>query len=184
MLKAALLLGFFGFLRVSEFTTPSRSHFNPRIHPIRSDICLSHNRLTFNLKRSKTDQSARGFLLTIGTTRNNLCPITALGAYFSTCHHTPNGLAVPLFHFSSGQPLSRARFLRHFRTLLSQAGHDASHFNTHSLRIGAATSAARAGLPLSTIQHLGRWRSSCYKTYIRSLPSTWLKAAAAMSRPY
>ena len=52
-----------------------------------------------------------------------------------------------------------------FLHLIEQCGFDAAKFNTHSLRIGAASTAARAGLPSDTIQKLVRWRSSAYETY-------------------
>ena len=50
MVKAAL--GFFGFLRVSEFTTPGRGKFNPRIHPP-DDITWSEDSLLFFIQKIK-----------------------------------------------------------------------------------------------------------------------------------
>ena len=47
-------------------------------------------------------------------------------------------------------------------------------FNTHSLRIGAATEAAAAGFSGHEIQKLGRWASRAFLTYIR--PSTKAQA--------
>eukprot|EP00731_Ephydatia_muelleri_P037997 Em0622g3a len=43
-----------------------------------------------------------------------------------------------------------------FLHLIEQCGFDAAKFNTHSLRIGAASTAARAGLPSDTIQKLNK----------------------------
>jgi len=42
-----------------------------------------------------------------------------------------------------------------------------SWYNTHSFRIGGATSAAEADVSQATIQQLGRWRSQAYRCYIR-----------------
>ena len=39
--------------------------------------------------------------------------------------------------------------------------------SSHSLRIGAATTAAAAGYPKWMIQKLGRWNSDCSRTYIQ-----------------
>jgi len=40
-------------------------------------------------------------------------------------------------------------------------------YNTHSFRIGGATSAAGVGTSQATIQQLGRWHSQAYQHYIR-----------------
>ncbi|KAL5475231.1 hypothetical protein EMCRGX_G027306 [Ephydatia muelleri] len=52
MVKAALTLGFFGFLRVSEFTTKGRGTIDPKIHPTRRDITGSKDDLLFFIKKS------------------------------------------------------------------------------------------------------------------------------------
>jgi hypothetical protein len=41
-----------------------------------------------------------------------------------------------------------------------------AHYSGHSFRVGAATTAARAGLCQATIKMLGRWESSAYKRFI------------------
>ena len=40
-------------------------------------------------------------------------------------------------------------------------------YKGHSFRIGGATSLAKRGVPSHIIQIMGRWRSECYKLYIR-----------------
>ena len=52
--------------------------------------------------------------------------------------------------------------------------------SSHSFRIGAATTAASAGIPDRTIRTLGRWSSDCYRRYIRlslnasmTVPDKW-----------
>eukprot|EP00731_Ephydatia_muelleri_P012874 Em0007g184a len=68
MLRVALTLGFFGFLRVSEFTLKNR-RFDPRYHPTRQDISWTGEGMHFFIKRSKTSQMARAPLSALGVPR-------------------------------------------------------------------------------------------------------------------
>eukprot|EP00731_Ephydatia_muelleri_P011300 Em0006g194a len=74
MLRAALTLGFFGFLRVSEFTYKNQ-RFDPRYHPTRQDISWTGEGMHFFIKRSKTDQMGKGTTICIGRTEGrHTCP--------------------------------------------------------------------------------------------------------------
>ena len=46
-----------------------------------------------------------------------------------------------------------------------------SNYASHSFKIGAATTAAAAGLPPAVIKTLGHWKSNAYETYIQYPPS-------------
>lgn len=73
----------------------------------------------------------------------------------------------PLFLFQDGRPLSRATLKEWLRKILSEAGIPGT-FSSHSFRIGAATVAARNGVPDHLVQALGRWTSNAYLLYIRT----------------
>ena len=81
MLSAAFTLAFYGFLRISEFTSPSHKRFNPHIHPTTSDISWSMNYFYYKLKRSKTDQLHRGQTIYLPCSRRPTCPYTAMKTY-------------------------------------------------------------------------------------------------------
>ena len=166
MLSAAFTLAFYGFLRVSEFTSPSHKRFNPHIHPTTSDISWSKNYFYYKLKRSKTDQLHRGQTIYLPHSRRPTCPYTAMKIYLKRSRATKH--PSPLFIFSNGTPLNRRSCLEHLRYLLKMEGYNPKHYNTHSFRIGAATSAAQAGLSSHDIKFLGRWRSTVYQRYIHS----------------
>ena len=53
------------------------------------------------------------------------------------------------------------------RNALAFTGYSPDEFNTHSLRIGATTQSFLNGMDEQIIMANGRWKSSCYKRYIR-----------------
>ena len=66
---------------------------------------------------SKTNQYKHGTFVYMATTHNELCPVAAVLSYL--VHH-PSGEG-PLFQFSDGSPLTRAKFMPEFRKALSSA---------------------------------------------------------------
>ena len=165
MISAAFTTAFFGFLRVSEFTVPSRRSFNPHIHPSATDIQWSRNYFVYHLKHSKTDQFFKGQTVQFPRLHNTICPHKAMKNYFKV--RKSHGTS-PLFTFADGQPLTRQNFLAHLRYFLEKAHYPYMAFNTHSFRIGAATSAAQAGMTGKAIKRLGRWKSRTYRRYIKT----------------
>ena len=72
-----------------------------------------------------------------------------------------------------GQPHTtiKVKFVDHvLRHALLAANVPAHLYTRHSFGIGAATTAASAGIEDSTIHTLGQWKSSAYLLYIRLNP--------------
>lgn len=174
MLWAACTLAFFAFLRCGEFTSVSSNR--PVIlaaSDVEVDNCHNPTYLRLTLRGSKTDPFGASCALFVGRTHTQVCPVSAVLAYLSIRPSTPG----PLFIQADGTPLSRTALVTAVRAALSTTGMDLSRFTGHSFRIGAATTAAQAGLSDSLIQTLGRWRSSAFTRYIRT-PSTVLLSVA------
>ena len=64
-------------------------------------------------------------------------------------------------------PANATAFGSHNAGGAAKAGLRRRSFSRHTLRIGAATAAARVGCPEEKIKALGRWKSNAYKRYIR-----------------
>ena len=171
MLWAAFCLVFHGFLRVSEYTVPTIGAFDPLRLATHKDIRYIrwHKQwLTFTIKYSKMDQLGRSTKIHLRKMGRSTCPHMAMRRYQrQRCGPIA---ATPLFTFSDGNPLTPSSCRYHLHRLLSQAGYRPDHFNTHSFRIGAATSAAVMGASSRAIKRLGRWRSRTFKAYIRPQP--------------
>ena len=167
MFWAACSLGYFGFLRASEFTVPSLASFSPSYHLGVQDIAVDSpsapSCMRLRIKGSTTDPFRKGAFIHIGLGRPPLCAVHSVLSYLTRRGDVPG----PLLLFQNGQPLSRALLMDWLRQILASANIP-GNFSSHSLRIGAATVAARNGVSDHLIQALGRWSSSAYQLYIRT----------------
>ena len=172
---AAFTLAFYGFLRASEYTSPTPTHFIRQRHLLRENVTVHKDAMEILIKGSKTDQFRKSTTLHLPRLGTATCPVRAIKKFLN---QSKNRSTLPLFTFHNG------RFLTHLdvsTTLLAGVEDNASPYSSHSYRIGAATTAAAAGLPDSQIQTLGRRHSSACKSYIRITPESLHKATKCMA---
>ena len=171
---AACCLGFFGFLRAGEFTV--NGTFDPTLHLTMSDVQVdfSTNPQSFRIfiKCSKTDPFRKGCFIFLGRGSFPLCPVVSLTNYL----HLRGPGTGPLFIYQNGTPLSRSQLSSFLQTTLQSAGIPGK-FSGHSFRIGAATTAARKGLPDHLINTMGLWSSEAYLLCVRTPVETILFVA-------
>jgi hypothetical protein len=180
-LWAALTLGFHAFLRASEFTSPTTTHYNTTRHLLGRDLQMRKDKLILTIKASKTDPFRTTCTIPVSATGKRTCPVKAMRNFLSLARNSPS---LPLFTLSSGTFLTRTRLTNTMRDLLQATGltpQEARQYSSHSLRIGAATDAAAAGLPSWLIQAAGRWKSTAYQRYIRSPRKALLRVAPALA---
>ena len=179
MFWAAWLLVYFGFLRSAEFTVPSLSAFDPSRHLTVSDVAvdvpLNPFCLQICVKASKTDPFRKGCNIFIAPGSPPLGAVQAVVSLLERRDNSPG----PLFLYENGLPLSHSLLTDRLRAILLSAGLP-GNFSSHSFPIGAATSAARPGIPDHLIQVLIRWKSDAYKQYIRTPPDLITRAAKSM----
>ena len=176
MFWSACTLAYFGVLRSAEFTVPSLASFDPALHLQVTDLAFDQldlpTCLQVRIKASKTDPFRSGCYIHIGRGAFPLCAISAMSSFLHKRGNSPG----PLFLLQNGQQLTREVLNSWLGTIFANAG-IRGNFSSHSFRIGAATVAARNGVPDHMIQTLGRWSSNAYRGYIRT-PS---EALASMS---
>lgn len=163
MMAAACSMAFFGFLRCGEFADKASSFLTL------SDIEFENDNSTFtlNLASSKTDVFREGVKVRITANNSTVCPVRHMRQYRDLRLNAGAKPQDPLFLNSHGSVLTRGYFLRSLKKILQKTGHDSHLYTGHSFRIGAATTAARVGIPDHLIQTLGRWSSDSYLRYIR-----------------
>ena len=159
MLWAALTTAFYGFLRVSEYTSSHRTKFDPHTTLLFSDVTIEGDVAHIVIKASKTDPFRNGITIRLAANTSTLCPIAAL-KNFLPLHPTQHG---PLFTYQDKKFLTR----KELNVTLKSTTNGLANTSSHSLRIGAASTAAAMGCPRWLIQSMGRWSSDCFRTYIR-----------------
>ena len=163
LFQAAFSLAFYAFLRVGEITiTPT---CNDRNTIKCSDIFINEKGVLFiKINFSKTDQMGRSTTLVINPSKNVIAnPLKYLTNYLN---NRPEGEG-PLFCHLNGKAVTRYQFYTILRSALKFINFDVNNFNTHSFKIGAATSAFLSGKSEDDIKRLGRWSSTCFQRYIR-----------------
>jgi site-specific recombinase XerD len=87
----------------------------------------------------------------------------------------------PLLLHNDQSPLTRQEFIVELKSAIQLLGLNQQLYSGHSFRIGAATSAASAGVPAHIIQTMGRWSSDAYLCYIRSSADELAKVARSIT---
>ena len=141
------------------------NHTNPRM-------------IQFHLKVSKCDQFGAGANIIVGCTDAPLCPVSAILNYIETSGDIPGSFFVD----SSHKALTKQRFVNQIQIILNSIGLRQDQYAGHSFHIGAATTAAAAGVADSTIQTLGHWHSAAFLQYIRTPKEHLASLSAVLAR--
>lgn len=150
--RALLLLGFAGALRRSELVALQIE-----------DVQFAHRKMTVLIRRSKTDQSGSGTVLTIPQIADvNLCPVRALRnwLHFAGLRTGPVFRAIDRWGNVADTALTDQVVALILKNAATRAGLDAKVFAGHSLRRGLATQAAREQVPAYDIRKVTRHKSN------------------------
>ena len=160
----AMLLAFFGCLRLSNLVPSAQVKFDPLKHLKRDDIMIVDNMVLVFFKWSKTNQSARKVSwIPISPVSD---PRFDLRIYFKKLFNSvkvPD--SAPLFSFED-KCHSRNSLVSLLNLCVSEAGLSPADYSWHSFRRGAALFAFELGLADSAVQLLGDWSSSAFKNYL------------------
>ncbi|CAC5397543.1 unnamed protein product [Mytilus coruscus] len=183
MLRTACIVAFYGFLRCGEFTVSKAAQFDPDINLCIEDVVFHTDLVVLKLKQSKTDPFRKGINIKLHKLGQLICPYKTLLEYIQVRKEfSPINQTDPLFITIDKKPLERQYFLTCIKKVLDLCGFNSSHYNGHSFRIGAATSAGKAKIEDHLIKTLGRWSSDSYIRYIRVTPASIKSAQNRLSR--
>ena len=175
LVKSMYLLAFHAFLRIGEIS-PASNAFITKVIQFR-DVKIIHTpnsetSMEVLLRHCKGNLSKEPFLISIQASKSsNLCCVCALREFLKIRGFQSG----PLFILKNGSPVFRQKFASLLKINLARNGFNVQLYKGHSFRIGAATSAAAAGVSEQEIMKLGRWKSLAYKRYIR-IPNHIIKS--------
>ncbi|KNE91877.1 hypothetical protein PSTG_14731 [Puccinia striiformis f. sp. tritici PST-78] len=165
-----VLVAFWGMARLAELTYDNGSgdlYFDNSI--LTSDVTMSPDGVSprtvmLTVRGAKTAQPGAGQIILLGEQPNILCPVRAIQRRLSEAGGTPTSL---FGYVANGQRihLTRRRVVDRIQQALSEGGHE--NMLGHSFRVGGASFRNAYGMTVADICRLGRWKSSCYKLYIR-----------------
>ena len=185
VLWAALTMGHFGLFHSGELAQPKLAeagapHFIrvQDVTPYFSAGKLHYIRIF--LTTSKTDHLHQGCPVIIGCTKTLICRACEAWHLLQHHQHVGSSLGDPFFKINN-RALDRVTLVNHIKHLATSLGLDSSRYSGHSLCIGGATSAAKAGLSQWQIKLLGWWNSQAYQVYIKQDPRACADLAAHMA---
>ena len=162
LLKAVLLITYHGCFRIGEVVKSTNPQHAMRIENL--SFLYKDDKLAYAKFKLHTFKHAKHpIAVKIPVEYSQNCPVAALLDFLHLRGHH-GGL---LFVQENGKPVTRDFVAAKIKDLISALGKDASHFNTHSLRIGRTTDMSLIGVPEHIIKQTGRWRSDAYDCYVR-----------------
>ena len=186
VVKCAVLIAFFGFLRQSNLAPRAASHFDPARHTRRRDIICTPKGAFIKLRWSKTLQVAQQpvYIPLPSIPSSHLCPVAAFRAMVARVPTLSSNSPLLLLPSSPGQTqvVTIPMLAQAFNSIIKALGLPPHTYSLHSLRRGGATLAFEAGVPVDCIKGHGTWSSQSVYTYI--CPSTNMPATvpAAMAQ--
>jgi hypothetical protein len=167
----ALLLGYFGLLRASNYLVYSTNAFKPSKNLIYSDISVNQGRLVVKLKSTKTRKKQENIFVVLPVMKEKIMsPVFHFRALCKEFSYHKRACC-PLLLLPDSEPLTIHIFNRVFKGLMHEILGTSLGFSSHTLRRSGATYLFLAGATDLQLQKQGTWVSDCFKKYILSSKS-------------
>ena len=122
-------MAFFGFLRCSEFTTPSLSNCDKDQTLLHSDLTTNGNEYRLHINAAKMDPFCLGVNLFLRRTYHSVCPVKALKNYQARTRQSD----LPQFAHADESFLIPVSLTSMLRSLLHRLGYNEDHYASQLL---------------------------------------------------
>ena len=146
-------------LRVGAVTTGYASQFDEEHTLLRRDCTFQDGKVCISVPHDKTDRHNSGscyWLLPLGGPG---CPVALFKRYWDATAHLSGGAPLLRRARDTSKLVTRAEVSAVLKSHAEVLGLDSRFISSHSLRVGAATSLASAGLTMCDLLLAGRWVS-------------------------
>ncbi|XP_056388326.1 uncharacterized protein LOC130283157 [Hyla sarda] len=160
LIKTAIYIAFYGFLRPGEFLCTSSTFTYVR----KDQVSWHDTYFILTLYSSKTLALGQTIDVMYFPTDNAWCPVTVIQEWLIVSSNEMPDKG-DLFSISSA-PLTSSMFIKRVRILLVNLGVNPQSISGHSCRIGATSAASKNNISVHIIKRLGWWKFACYSRYI------------------
>lgn len=161
LFHALFTLAYFGLFRVGELVSTNATSKSGLLV---DDLRIERKTVSLVLRGYKTNQKRTPLTIKLPAEEEQaICPVLGSRKYVQNRVKSPGHL----FCHANGTEVTRQQFASVLAKCLQKTVHAGGHYRTHSFRIGRATDLAALGMPNERIMQLGRWRSDCFRRYIR-----------------
>jgi len=174
LIWAVATLAFNGAFRIHELLCRQEASFDPDFELLREDVTTKQTggkkTIEVKLKCPKENRNGQCTIVKVYETEGTLCPVKAFDRWNRMTKTKED--KTPLFREEDGTPLTGKKLNKVLKTLLEDnIDYKIGKIQTHSFRIGLASTLGARGFSEEEIKKAGRWKSGAYETYTR-LPRT------------
>ena len=163
MWKALVSLAFFAGLRCAEYTPSAECPRGPTIDQV--TFSKDGKSVKYKVKQSKT--KTFGFQCDLACSGQDICAFCNIIDYLKCRNRSQNVTGSSQLFVTAGRVVTSKQVNKFIKATVLSLGWDSSNYSAHSIRAGAATTAAQAGFQDWELKSLGGWTSSCNMSYIR-----------------
>lgn len=167
-IRSAITTIFYTAARSGEFTVPSLTAFNSKLHITPADVSTKEDRhghkvTAYQLPRTKC--SASGEEVSCASQDGPSYPKANLDNHININNPPNNGHLFAYKHGNGHRPLTKSALMQRLNTIAKKLGLD--DLKGHGFRIGATLEYLLRGLPFDVVKAHGRWKGDSFTLYLR-----------------
>lgn len=167
-IRSCITTVFYTAARLGEFTVPSLTAFDSKLHITPADVSEKEDRHKHKVtayQLPKTKSSAVGEEVSCASQEGPSDPNENLQNHLRINNPPNNGHLFAYKHGNGHRPLTKSALMQRLNTIAKTLGLD--DLKGHRFRIGATLEYLLRGLPFDVVKTHGRWKGDSFTLYLR-----------------